>query len=165
MGKLLCSKSVSLSIKPTSDCRLVENMLIACSKYIGTRKKSANICYKCLKMLQHANAWSNSATLHVFFFCFFLTILLYIILFSLCNVLYLTILFSHQQFYCTHLLFVISFSVMIRFSYCAQPLIRGIMFNYYRISNIYTSFDIPVSMSKSACLESWLVYTSAYIIP
>ena len=164
MGKLLCSKSASLSIKPTSDCRLVENMLIACSKYIGTRKKSANICYKCLKMLQHANVWSNSATRHVFFF-FFLTILLYIILFSLCNVLYLTILISHHQFYCTHLLFVISFSVMIQFSYCAQPLIRGIMFNYYRISNIYTSFDIPVSMSKSACLESWLVYTSAYIIP
>ena len=56
MGKLLCSKSASLSIKPTSDCRIVENMLIACSKYIGTRKKSVNICYKCLKMLQHANA-------------------------------------------------------------------------------------------------------------
>ena len=71
MGKLLCSKSASLSIKPTSDCRLVENMLIACSKYIGTRKKSANICYKCLKMLQHANVWSNSATRHVFFFFFF----------------------------------------------------------------------------------------------
>ena len=138
-------------------------MLIACSKYIDTRKKSANICYKCLKMLQHANAWSNSVTLHVFFF--FLTILLYIILFSLCNVLYLTILFSHHQFYCTHLLFVISFSVMIRFSCCAQPLIRGIMFNYCRISNIYTSFDIPVSTSKSACLEPWLVHTSAYIIP
>ena len=70
MGKLLCSKSASLSIKPTSDCRIVENMLIACSKYIDIRKKSANICYKCLRMLQHANAWSNSATLHVFFFFF-----------------------------------------------------------------------------------------------
>ena len=100
-----------------------------------------------------------------FFFFFFLTILLYIILFSLCNVLYLTILISHHQFYCTHLLFVISFSVMILFNYCAQPLIRGIMFNYYRISNIYTSFDIPVSTSKFACLEPWLVYTSAYMIP
>ena len=102
MGKLLCSKSANLCTKPTSDCRIVENMLIACSKYIGTHKIFANICYKCFKMLQHANAWNNSGTPHVFFF---LTILLYIILFSLYNVLYLTILFSYHQFYCNHLLF------------------------------------------------------------
>ena len=56
MGKLMCSKSASLSIKPTSDCIILENILIACSKYIGTSKKSVNICYKCLKMLQYANA-------------------------------------------------------------------------------------------------------------
>ena len=115
--------------------------------------------WRCCSMQMH------EAILSHFTCFFFLTILLYIILFSLCNVLYLTILFSHHQFYCTHLLFVISFSVMIRFSCCAQLLIRGIMFNYCRISNIYTSFDIPVSTSKSACLEPWLVHTSAYIIP
>ena len=36
MGKLLCSKSANSRIKPTSYCRIVENMLIVCSKYIRT---------------------------------------------------------------------------------------------------------------------------------
>ena len=87
MGKLLCSKSANLCTKPTSDCRIVENMLIACSKYIGTHKIFANICYKCFKMLQHANAWNNSGTPHVFFFWrffftlyYFLYIMYYILL-------------------------------------------------------------------------------------
>ena len=41
MGKVSCSKSSNVYMKPTSYCRTVENMLIFCNRYIIIRNKSA----------------------------------------------------------------------------------------------------------------------------
>ena len=161
MGKLLCSKSANSRIKPTSYCRIVENMLIVCSKYIRT---VTNLPMYVTNISRCCGIRMYEAVMPHFKCFFFLTILFYAILFSLYDVLYLTILVSYHQFYCTHLLFVIFFSVMIQLSYWTHLLKRGMMFTYYAITNVYTSFDIATSENKAAGLEPWLVYINACIV-
>ena len=51
---------------------------------------------------------------------------------------------------------------MIQLSNYAHLLIRGMMFSYYTISNIYTCFGIAILKSKAVGLELKPEYTNAY---
>ena len=60
-----------------------------------------------------------------------------------------------------YLLFIF-LSAMIQLSNYAHPLVRGMIFNYYAISNIYTCFDTAILNSKAVALELKPEYTNAY---
>ena len=61
-----------------------------------------------------------------------------------------------------YFLLFIFHSAMIQLSNYAHPLKRGMMFNYYAISNIYTCFAIAILKSKAVGLELKPEYTNAY---
>ena len=109
-------------------------------------------------MLRHTNTKSNSIATKMLL----LMILAHTVSFSVYIVLSYCLCFLSLAIQPIYQLLFIFLSAMIQLSNYAHLLIRGMMFSYYTISNIYTCFGIAILKSKAVGLELKPEYTNAY---